>query len=745
MARFLFLVLACCPALPAAAWAGDVGAADLARSIREAGLDPEACYRVHDLSLQKEDIRLYFTEGYLIFSKPVAGEPRSAVFTAEVEGGDGEAILLPPSRGERRSLALFTQSANLDEHFSTALMIFTDGSAAVLLDRINREGAGRKAREMGALLAEKWTPVLANVESGFQIRMLTDLLSPGQGAGTLFITLSGRQLGNFDIVYDPSSREQIMAGQLAERDGHFVYNIWTSFAARSNRAGTNKPAEPAFTLADFRIDAAVDTELRMKATTRVKVRVGAHSLRAFPFHVSPAMRVTAVRIDGAPAELFFEDSVRERALRGNDSDVFLAVTPEALAAQSEHEFEFDHESASAIEAGATWYPRGGEDFANYDLTFRYPMRLTLVTAGDVAEDRVDGDWRITRRRTPVPIRLAGFNLGEYEKVSSAAGGHTVEAYGSPPDPSARLRTVAAEVSSSLEFFSGLFGPPALNTLAVAPIAGMFGRSFPGLVGLPTPGLPTPNDRDPDFIEAHQVARQWWGNIVTASGYRDEWLMEALSGYSALMWIEKNQGAKAIESILDGYREELLNQDAGGRTIESAGPIVWGSRLDSTGVPGARRAIAYEKGAWILHMVRRRLGDQRFLKMLAELRRRYEFRSISTDDFRALVREFWPEQANATSTDDFFDNWVYATGVPSLKLKYAVKGTARALKISGAIEQTGVADDFSIEAPVEIQFAKGAPKTVWVRTSSGTVRFSAALRRKPLRVSLDTGSVLTARQ
>src|SRR5580704_159943 len=80
--------------------------ADLARSIRQAGLDPEECYRVHDLSFQKEDIRMYLTDGYLIFSKPVAGQSRSALFTADVEGGDGEVILLPPYRGERQSLAL---------------------------------------------------------------------------------------------------------------------------------------------------------------------------------------------------------------------------------------------------------------------------------------------------------------------------------------------------------------------------------------------------------------------------------------------------------------------------------------------------------------------------------------------------------------------------------------------------------------------------------------------------------------
>src|SRR5215475_12233419 len=122
---------------------------ELAKQIREAGLDPTECYRVRDLSFQKEDIRIYLTDGYLIFSKPIDGNRRSAVFTAEVEGGDGEVLLLPPYRGERQSLAMFTQSANLDEHFQAALMIFTDASTQSLLDRMVKDGAGRKVPEMG--------------------------------------------------------------------------------------------------------------------------------------------------------------------------------------------------------------------------------------------------------------------------------------------------------------------------------------------------------------------------------------------------------------------------------------------------------------------------------------------------------------------------------------------------------------------------------------------------------------------
>ncbi|MGD1093868.1 MAG: M1 family aminopeptidase [Bryobacteraceae bacterium] len=787
--------------------------AELARSIRQAGLNPDECYRVHDLSFQKEDIRMYLTEGYLIFSKPVSGQTRSALFTAEVEGGDGEVIVLPPYRGERQSLALFTQSANLDEHFRAAVIVFTDNSAEALRDRIETEGSGKKVKEMGALLAEQWTPTLTNIESSFEMRMVGDLLGPPQDAGLMFVGISGRQLGNFDLLYDPFRSEQIMAGQLTERDGHLTYSIWTSFASRNTRNRPPRRADPRFTLANFRIEAALDSELRMKATTRITVRVGADPVRVFPFNIAHAMHVTAVRIDGAPAELFFQDSVRARALRGYDNDVFLVAPAEPLAAHSEHEFEFEHDGAVIVSAGngvfyvaarSTWYPRSGEAFASYDLTFRYPKRLTLVTTGDLLEDRTDGDSRVTHRRTPVPIRQAGFNLGEYEKISGTAPGYTIEVYAnrylaaafqpkpatqqpqigqrppprygrnlpspsqappeivSPPDPLARLQAVAASVSSSLEFFASRFGPPALKTLTVAPIPGTFGQGFPGLVYLSTLSYLDPRELPPemrnaqrelffsDLIEAHEVAHQWWGNVVTSDSYQDDWLPEALSSYSALLWLEKKRGTKAMEGVLDGYREHLLTKDGQGRTIESAGPIVWGTRIDSRGMPDAWRLITYEKGAWILHMLRRRLGDDQFLKMLAEMQRRYEFRSASTEDFRALAKEFRPAKTSADSIDGFFDHWVYSTGVPLLKVQSTMKvssakGTAPAVRVSGTLTASGVDDDFSVEVPVELQFAKGSPRTIWVSASNESVPFTATVSQMPLRVVVPSSGVLSAKK
>ena len=107
---------------------------------------------------------------------------------------------------------------------------------------------------------------------------------------------------------------------------------------------------------------------------------------------------------------------------------------------------------------------------------------------------------------------------------------------------------------------------------------------------------------------HEAAHQWWGNIVTASGYHHEWLMEAVSNYSALLFLESRNGTKFIDRILDEYRRELLVKGPDGETTESAGPVVQGRRLDSSTNPTAWNTIAYGKGTWIIHMLRQQMGD-----------------------------------------------------------------------------------------------------------------------------------------
>ena len=537
------------------------------------------------------------------------------------------------------------------------------------------------------------------------------------------------------------------------------------------------------------------------------MKIGARPLRTFAFEVSRAEQVTAARIDGAPAELLIRESTRSRALRADENDVFLLTAPDLLASGSAHQVEFDHEGALitspgngvySVDARSNWYPRSGEAFADYDLIFRYPRRLTLVTPGTIVSDIIDGDWRITERRTPVPIRVAGFNLGDYVKSSATVAGLTVDVYGNrrldpalqpppkattfarvvptgprtpprqelttilqntpPPDPLARLNAVAADVSACFQYFSGLFGPPPLKALTVSPIPGTFGQGFPGLVYLSTLSYLDPQERPPatrsatmqtffsDLMVAHEVAHQWWGNVVTAKSYQDQWLLEALAHYSALLWLEKKKGPKALEGVMADFQADLVETGQDNQTVESAGPVTWGYRLEASKTTEAYRVITYEKGAWILHMLRQRLGNERFLKVLAELRRQYQFRAVGTADLLDLVKKSLPPGVPAESMEAFFDNWVYSTGIPTLRVRYSVKGKAPSWKVTGTVEQTDVDDNFSVDVPVEIQFAKGAPQTVWVRTSNDAAPFSATLKQPPVRVEIRTGaSVLAARK
>jgi aminopeptidase N len=233
-----------------------------------------------------------------------------------------------------------------------------------------------------------------------------------------------------------------------------------------------------------------------------------------------------------------------------------------------------------------------------------------------------------------------------------------------------------------------------------------------------------------------MAHQWWGNRVTAATYRDAWLMEALANYSALLYLEKRKGARTVELMLNSYRTELLAKGDSGQIVDSTGPIVLGSRLENSQEPRAWRDITYGKGSWIIQMLRRRMGDERFFSMLGELMRLYGGKEISTEQFRELAARFLPPKSDDPKLEAFFAQWVYGTGIPNLKLAYSIKGKAPALRLVGTLTQSDVGEDASVIAPVEIQVARGRTVTRWVSSATDPVTFTVALTQPPLKVTLD---------
>lgn len=789
MFRFLPALILIVSQQPARA----VTAAGLGDDIEHVVLDPSECYRVLDLNFNKEDVKVYLGSGYLIFTKPISPMPTEsthlgAVFVASAEGGDADVLLLPPTRSERSSLATFTNSPNLEEHFKSAAFVFTDGTGDSLLAQLHNNPASKKSPEMGGLLAEHWTSVLNNLIASFETRVVYDLLSAQRDKGLFYMAVSGNQLDNFDVLYDPTAQDQILVGKLGYRNNRTYFNTWTAFQARSFRNGA-PDRSVRYALDNIRIDATIQPDLTMQAVTRATLTLPQMRPRvALPFSLSPDMRITAVSVDGRPVEVFDRASLRSNLIQATEDRQFLLICDPALDPAIPHEIEIHHEGAVIRDAGnqvyyvasrGTWYPRTSAGLSNYDLTFRYPAGLTVAATGTEVEDRVDGEWRITHVKTETPVRFAGFNLGNFQSVVSEHRGYRIELYANrqletalapkpvlpdipardepfprrhakpstavtsppqdPPDPAGRLDELTKTLLETLDFMTEEFGPSPIHKLAITPIPGGFGQGFPGLVYLSTlayinPGqLPRPlRERSEqtfysELLETHEVAHQWWGNLVVPASYHDDWLIESLANYSALLLLERKKGVKALDAVLDDYRTHLLTKTDSGRTLEASGPIIWGFRLESSLTPDAWRAVTYEKGTWIIHMLRRRLGDDKFLALLREVSSHHH--SISTEEFRDLASQYAPKTPDP-DLKIFFDNWVYGTGVPAVKLSYAW----RAAKLSGSLVQRDVDEAFTAFVPVEAQ--TGSKSSVyWLPTGSDPVAFSIPMKSPPTKVSL----------
>ena len=779
-------------------------AAELGRAIRGAGLDPAECYRIHDVEFAEEDARYYLASGYLIFSRPVNGGPVAAVFSADAEGGDAEILLLPPDRSERRSLAKHIGTPNLNEHFTAAIFLFTDARMRDLQSRLRSGSEARKSPDIGALLADRWNPTLGNVIGSFESRMVLDLINETGEKGFFESLIQSKTLGNFDVLYDPRAYEQLTAGQVQILDGKTSWDTWTSFATKSSQESPVPPAEEK--IISYKIDVTLDSSLMLHCVTRIRIQVRPDSRTVIPFDFSGQMRATSAKVDGVPAEVYERESLRNGMVRNSGNELLLVIPPQPLEVGSEHEIEIQHEGKVIIDAGnqvyfvnarGTWYPDRGLQYSTYDVTYRYPKEFNLVGAGEVKEDRVEGDMRITRRVPDGQLRILGFNLGQYESKIAGQGPIQVEVFANreieaslrqrgvsdtdkalepaadpfflrhgrtqgaspvltlpsspaPNRPADELTNIAGEVVAAMEFYKSRFGPPPLNRIEVSPVPGRFGQGFAGMIYLSTLSY-LPVTARPlssmgtyeqiffgELLRAHEAAHQWWGNVVSAGSYHHEWLMEALANYSALMFLESRKGPKFIDGVLDEYRREMLLKDPAGEIVESGGPLVQGGRLETLSNPNAWATIIYGKGTWVIHMLRRRMGDAQFLKMLAELRRRYEWKTVSTEEFRSLCAEFLPAQSPDPKLEDFFDQWVYGTGIPTLKIKYSVTGKAPNFQLKGTVTQTDVPDDFSVLVPVEIQTGRGKPVVKQVRTGSEPAAFSLGVAAVNAKAVLDPG-------
>ena len=389
-----------------------------------------------------------------------------------------------------------------------------------------------------------------------------------------------------------------------------------------------------------------------------------------------------------------------------------------------------------------WYPQGSaDDYATASMRFDVPAGEMAVAGGQLLAVRTEGGRTKVEYRQDRPAKYITVALGRLQEAGRRVAAEVaITAFAVP-----RLKASAAErldqTAAILRFYAEEFGPcpyPTLNlALMESPVPG--GHSPPGMVVLSIrPALLRGSLRDdpasfpdaPDFFIAHELAHQWWGQGVAGENYHERWLSEAFAQYAAALWVRHSRGDDAFRGMLARMGKWALR-------YASKGPIHLGHRLGHIENDAqVYRAIVYDKGAYVLHMLRQIVGDDAFRGALQALQRDHRFGKIGSDDVRAAL-----ETASGLDLRAYFAEWVYGTRVPELRLASRSRPAAEGYRT----EITVHGSDLPGPVPLEVAVAHTSGtsvRTVQLDPEGGT--WTVDTPGAPRRVDVNGSRGLLAR-
>jgi aminopeptidase N len=216
------------------------------------------------------------------------------------------------------------------------------------------------------------------------------------------------------------------------------------------------------------------------------------------------------------------------------------------------------------------------------------------------------------------------------------------------------------------------------------------------------------------IYIHELAHQWWGDAVGPKSWKDIWLNEGFASYCEALFYEFRSGKSALKStMLSKKRSDFT---------------------DILGEPGSFlfTSTVYNKGAWVLHMLRWELGDDLFFNSLRKYYEKYKYSTASTEDFKKVC-----EDVSGKDLTKFFDQWVYGKGIIKLQFDWTSSKNNNEFETLIDIEQVQSEYD-EYDFPLEIGFKYEDRQTEYhrVNINSTSSEFNFKSKQKPVEVTLD---------
>jgi aminopeptidase N len=243
--------------------------------------------------------------------------------------------------------------------------------------------------------------------------------------------------------------------------------------------------------------------------------------------------------------------------------------------------------------------------------------------------------------------------------------------------------------------------------------------------LVNPALESENHRGADFVESHELAHQWFGDLVTTKDWANLWLNEGFATYFEHVWTERHYGAD--DAAYEFWQEQ--SQWFAQKRLYPV-PIVDRNFKDSDEYAGN----VYTKAGWVLKMLRDRLGEADFFRALHAYLQNNRGQNVVTADLEKSI-----EQATSVNTDKFFHQWIYRAGAPQFQVSYSYDATARQVKLD--VNQTqkveGLVGLFDVPVDIEIATA-GSARTFPIQVNQAAQSFTFPADGAPLMVLFDQG-------
>jgi tetratricopeptide (TPR) repeat protein len=667
-------------------------------------LQTEGAVVVKNLRLKTGVADFHIEEGLFFPAATVGGKIREMVFL-----GQAQLLLEAPDSIEGQQLELFTGNRRLQETVSEAVLVIAQDSAVeAIFSRPEAEDVAPEQQARAEEVFHQWREGAERRLLGVRFALVRDALEDPFCSSYFAGRFKSEELGDFLFLYEPEEREQVTVGQFvgfeleekerakierrlhrAQQRGRLMgvevadlgtWDTWLS-ASRRNVEGVLQPGLRAFEPKHYEIEGTLQgPKLELAGQARLHLQAATSVGRFVRLEIDSDLQVRRVGFEGEK-ELFF----------GQVAGEVLVYLPRVPAAGETIVLEVDYDGLvlEKVSSGAFslrntthWYPHAGvADRATYDVTLHWPKKFDVIASGKLVDSGVGAKGaRYERRRIDLPTFAVSFELGKFEVIEAMAGDVAVtlgvdrltkSAFGGSSSKENQQEILTA-IKDSLNFFESTFGPYPLDELKVVTVPRAYSQGLLGFVTLSTLNMID----DPWFTQifgfedrrtviAHEIAHQWWGHKVPWQGYRDQWISEAMANYSAVIYARMLESGRLAKGPTKGWQSALLTSTGEGRPVEEIGPLVLGERLVSSHSDTAYEAIVYKKGAVVVDMLARDLGEELFLKVLKAVATAVNHRPIDTATFINLI-----EKASGRQLDSFAEQFIYGTGLPEVYYDYS---------------------------------------------------------------------------